>query len=332
MLFFLLFPFFIFIFAYFFPYFWAMAISSAMSLNIKLKFQILLSVFLFVFVGFCAVYCYAIDTDHTLYLLFLAGYVIGTPLWVLYFYLNERTSKVRFYTGLVATLFIIWEIGVGLSNVIGRVLAIIALLLILIFKLKIHLKLREMIALEKEVVKKILNIGGFSAGENLLWIVQYTIVFAFVASLGKENLSVQTIYFQISMMIMLIGQAIVASLAVALLNFILQDFTMGVLKLEDVLKELMIPLFMLSIFLEVFRSFNIVMVNALRASGDAKFPFFSGLIFMMGVSLPVGYALCFYAGLGIVGVWLGFCADEFLRCLVNAYRWKSKKWQGKALV
>ena len=364
LLFFLLFPFFIFIFAYFFPYFWAMAISSAMSLNIKLKFQILLSVFLFVFVGFCAVYCYAIDTDHTLYLLFLAGYVIGTPLWVLHFYLNERTSKVRFYTGLVATLFIIWEIGVGLSNVIGRVLAIIALLLILIFKLKIHLKLREMIALEKEVVKKILNIGGFSAGENLLWIVQYTIVFAFVASLGKENLSVQTIYFQISMMIMLIGQAIsvaneiiigklvgaryfniaykhtwvalylsiVASLAVALLNFILQDFTMGVLKLEYVLKELMIPLFMLSIFLEVFRSFNIVMVNALRASGDAKFPFFSGLIFMMGVSLPVGYALCFYVGLGIVGVWLGFCADEFLRCLVNAYRWKSKKWQGKALV
>ncbi|ELG8493783.1 MATE family efflux transporter [Campylobacter upsaliensis] len=254
--------------------------------------------------------------------------------------------------------------GVGLSNVIGRVLAIITLLLILIFKLKIHLKLREMIALEKEVVKKILNIGGFSAGENLLWIVQYTIAFAFVASLGKENLSVQTIYFQISMMIMLIGQAIsvaneiiigklvgaryfniaykhtwvalylslVASLVVALLNFILQDFTMNTLKLENVLKELIIPLFTLSIFLEVFRSFNIVMVNALRASGDAKFPFFSGLVFMMGVSLPVGYALCFYAGLGIVGVWLGFCADEFLRGLVNAYRWKSKKWQGKALV
>ena len=112
LLFFLLFPFFIFIFAYFFPYFWAMAISSVISLNIKLKFQILLSVFLFVFVGFCAVYCYAIDTDHTLYLLFLAGYVIGTPLWVLHFYLNERTSKVRFYTGLVATLFIIWEMEV----------------------------------------------------------------------------------------------------------------------------------------------------------------------------------------------------------------------------
>ncbi|MCR2060167.1 MATE family efflux transporter [Campylobacter helveticus] len=254
--------------------------------------------------------------------------------------------------------------GVGLSNIFGRILAILALFFILAFKLKIHLKIREMLALEKEVLKKVLNIGGFSAGENLLWIVQYTIAFAFVASLGKENLSVQTIYFQISMIIMLIGQAIsvaneiitgklvgakyfnvaykhtwialylslIASALVALLNFILQDFTMGVLKLEEVLKEIMIPLFTLSIFLEIFRSFNIVMVNALRASGDAKFPFFSGLVFMMGVSLPVGYVLCFYAGLGIVGVWLGFCADEFLRGLVNAYRWKSKKWQNKALV
>ncbi|WP_348518225.1 MATE family efflux transporter [Campylobacter sp. CCS1377] len=254
--------------------------------------------------------------------------------------------------------------GVGLSNIAARIVAIVALFVILFYKLKIHLKIKEMIALEKAVLKKILNIGGFSAGENLLWIVQYTIAFSFVASLGKENLSVQTIYFQISMLIMLIGQAIsianeiivgklvgaryiniaykhawralyfsvIASALVAIANYALKDFTMDFLDLKQVFRELMLPLFALSIFLEISRTFNIVMVNALRASGDAKFPFFSGLVFMMGVSLPVGYVLCFYAGLGILGVWIGFCADEFLRGLVNAYRWKSKKWQGKALV
>ena len=102
-------PFFIFIFAYFFPYFWAMAISSVMSLNIKLKFQILLSAFLFVFVGFCAIYSFIININ---YILFLAGFVIGTPFWVFRFYSNKRTSRVRFYIGLVATLFIIWEMEV----------------------------------------------------------------------------------------------------------------------------------------------------------------------------------------------------------------------------
>ncbi|CAM4052724.1 MATE family efflux transporter [Campylobacter armoricus] len=254
--------------------------------------------------------------------------------------------------------------GVGLSNILGRLVAFSMLVAILSFKLKIYLNFKEMISLEKAVLKKILNIGGFAAGENLIWFIQYTIAFAFVASLGKENLSVQTIYFQISLLIMLVGQAIsvaneiiigklvgakylnvaykhtwialyfsvMASAFVALLNFVLQDFTMGVVKLEENLKELMIPLFTLSIFLEISRTFNIVMVNSLRASGDARFPFFSGVVFMLGVSLPVGYVLCFYVGLGILGVWIGFCADEFLRGIVNSYRWKSKKWQGKAVV
>ncbi|EGK8092260.1 MATE family efflux transporter [Campylobacter lari] len=254
--------------------------------------------------------------------------------------------------------------GVGLSNILGRLVAFGMLVAILSFKLKIHLKIKEMISLEKVVLKKIFNIGGFAAGEHLIWFIQYTIAFAFVASLGKENLSVQTIYFQISLLIMLVGQAIsvaneiiigklvgakylnvaykhtwialyfsvVASAFVALLNYVLQDFTMDIVKLEESLKELMIPLFTLSIFLEISRTFNIVMVNSLRASGDARFPFLSGVVFMLGVSLPVGYVLCFYAGLGILGVWIGFCADEFLRGIVNSYRWKSKKWQGKALV
>ena len=104
------------------------------------------------------------------------------------------------------------------------------------------------------------------------------------------------------------------------------------LSLDSALREIMLPLFGISIILEIGRTFNIVMVNSLRASGDAKFPFIAGVIFMLGVSLPVGYILCFHFHLGIVGIWIGFCADEWLRGLCNAYRWKSRKWQGKAVV
>ena len=254
--------------------------------------------------------------------------------------------------------------GVGLSTIIGRVVAIIILIFILIYILKFRPKFSEFIKLERAVINKIIKIGGWSAGENLLWIVQYTIAFGFVASLGKENLSVQTIYFQISLFIMLIGQAIsvaneiiigklvgakklqiaykhtwralyvsvLASFLVAFASFLAQDETMNALNLNPSLKELMIPLFTLSIFLEVVRTFNIIMVNSLRASGDAKFCFFSGVVFMFGVSLPVGYILCFNFGLGILGVWIGFCADEALRGFTNSWRWKSKKWQTKAVV
>ncbi|TKX32003.1 MATE family efflux transporter [Campylobacter estrildidarum] len=254
--------------------------------------------------------------------------------------------------------------GVGVSNIVARVVAVIAMFLIVVYKLKIHLKIKEMLKLEKDVLKKVFSIGGFSAGENLIWISQYIISFSFVASLGKENLSVQTIYFQLSLLIMMVGIAmsvaneiivgklvgarheniaykhtwqalyfsVIVTILVVLIHYSLKDFTMNLLDLKQVLREIMLPLFTLSIFLEIARTFNIVMVNALRASGDAKFPFFSGMVFMLGVSLPVGYILCFHYNLGILGIWIGYCADESLRGLVNAYRWKSKKWQGKALV
>ena len=255
-------------------------------------------------------------------------------------------------------------LGIGLATIIGRIALIIMLVLILIYRAQIRLSVRGFCTFGREVLGKILHIGSFSAGENLLWIVQYTIAFSFVNQLGSVQTSVQTIYFQISLFIMLLGQAISmaneiiigklvgakrlslaykhtwrvlkigfgASLFVALVSFFARDFTMETLDLLPALQSVMLPLFALSIVLETGRSFNVIIVCALRASGDARFPFFSGLVFMFGVSLPLGYVLCFSAGLGIVGVWIGFCADEWLRGLVHAYRWRSKKWQNKSLL
>ena len=258
-----------------------------------------------------------------------------------------------------------WELwGVGLATIIGRIVAILILLCVIIFKLKIKIYFKEFFRFEREVLSKVLRIGSFSAGENLIWIVQYTIALSFVYSLGAENASVQTIYFQISMLIMLTGQAfsianeiiigklvgahyleiaykhtwrvlyfsIMATFIVVITFFVGKHFIMDRLALDSALRAIMLPLFTLSIVLEIGRTFNIVMVNSLRASGDAKFPFFAGVVFMLGVSLPVGYVLCFHFGLGIVGIWIGFCADEWLRGLCNAWRWKSRKWQGKAVV
>lgn len=254
--------------------------------------------------------------------------------------------------------------GVGLVNIIAIASAVLAMFLILTYKLKIHLKIKEMLRFEKDVLKKILNIGGFSAGENLIWTIQNLVSFSFVGILGKESVSVQIVYFELSLLIMLVGIAVsvaneiiigklvgakyeniaykhtwkalyfsvIATALVVLIHYTLKDFTMDILGLQQELKKIMLPLFALSIFLEISRTFNIVIVNALRASGDAKFPFFTAMIFMLGVSLPVGYMLCFYCNLGILGIWLGYCSDEFLRGLTNAYRWKSKRWQGKALV
>ena len=125
---------------------------------------------------------------------------------------------------------------------------------------------------------------------------------------------------------------LIATLVVVLVAYFAKFEIMQRLNLTPELQKVMLPLFTLSIVLETGRTFNVVIVNALRASGDAKFPLMTGFIFMWGLSLPLGYFLGIHLGYGIVGVWVGFVADEWLRGLVNTWRWRSRKWQSKRLV
>jgi MATE efflux family protein len=254
--------------------------------------------------------------------------------------------------------------GVALSTLVGRLIGVFVLLYMLTRVAKIQIYLKKLLVVPFEILKKILTIGLPSAGENLLWMAQYMVAFGFVASMGEASLSVQTIYFQITLLILLCGASISVAnevivghlvgasefnqaytrtfkalkigvfitLIVVLIAYALKNQIMDALNLGENLRSIMLPLFALSIVLESGRTFNIVIVNALRASGDAKFPLITGLIFMWGLSLPLGYFLGIHLGWGIIGVWIGFCADEWLRGLANTWRWRSKKWQSKRLV
>ena len=254
--------------------------------------------------------------------------------------------------------------GVAISTFVGRLIGLFVLLYMLIRVAKVRIYLSGLLVVPFRILKKILSVGLPSAGENLLWMAQYMVAFGFIASMGEATLSVQTIYFQITLLILLCGASISVAnevivghlvgasefneayartfkalwlgisitLVVVLIAYALKYKIMDALNLDDGLRKIMLPLFTLSIVLEAGRTFNIVIVNALRASGDAKFPLITGLIFMWGLSLPLGYFLGIHLGWGIIGVWIGFCADEWLRGLANTWRWRSKKWQEKRLV
>ena len=254
--------------------------------------------------------------------------------------------------------------GVGISTAIGRIVGVFILFFVMIKLAKIRLNFMQFFKFDLSLLRKILSVGLPSAGENLLWVAQYLVAFAFVAKMGEASLSVQTIYFQISSFIFFGGSAIsvaneiiigrlvgakkmlgaykqafvalkfglISTGVFVMLVYFLSEKIMDLFNLTPQLKELMRPLFLLSVFLELGRTLNIVMVNALRASGDARFPMMMGVIFMWGVSVPLGYFLGIHCGIGILGVWLGFFVDEWLRGLANTWRWRSKKWQSKRLV
>ncbi len=82
----------------------------------------------------------------------------------------------------------------------------------------------------------------------------------------------------------------------------------------------------LTVVLEPGRTCNIVIINALRATGDARFPVAVGAVSMLLVMAGGSWLLGVHYGLGLVGVWIAYAADEWLRGLIMAARWFGHGW------
>lgn len=84
--------------------------------------------------------------------------------------------------------------------------------------------------------------------------------------------------------------------------------------------------------LNCVRVVNIVLVDALNAAGDVRTPFYYSLIVLWGVSIPFAYWLALPAGFGLLGIWIAYIIDESIRGVLMLARWRSGKWQTRAVV
>jgi len=96
--------------------------------------------------------------------------------------------------------------------------------------------------------------------------------------------------------------------------------------------ELGKKILMVEIFLEIGRASNIVMVRALQAAGDIKFPVAVNVTFTWLVSVGLGYLFGIVFGWGLVGIWIAMCCDEIIRGLILIIRWKSGVWRGMSVI
>jgi Na+-driven multidrug efflux pump len=110
---------------------------------------------------------------------------------------------------------------------------------------------------------------------------------------------------------------VVAALAEPLLGLFSHDATViagGVLLLR------------LSIFYEPGRVFNIVVINALRATGDARFPVQIAACSQWLLSVPLCWFFGLQLGWGLPGLWIAMMIEEWVRGLLMYRRWKRRDW------
>ncbi|MBB3110117.1 putative MATE family efflux protein [Paenibacillus phyllosphaerae] len=85
-------------------------------------------------------------------------------------------------------------------------------------------------------------------------------------------------------------------------------------------------LLLMTILLEPGRSINLVILGALRALGDIQYALYLGIISMWGISVALSYLLAITLDLGLLGIWISYVIDEWLRGLVLLKRWRARRW------
>ena len=248
--------------------------------------------------------------------------------------------------------------GVAISTVAGRVLACAVMWALLHYEVKLRMHWRDWVSLRWDTLQRIMHIGLPAAGEQMGWFSAFMVVTAFTARMGAEQLATQTYAMQLVWVVVLCSVAIgsateiivghmvgagafdnayqqllrslrlgmVIAFAVAVTIALLARPLVQLFTHNEAIVAGCATLMLMGIVLEPGRVFNLVVINSLRAAGDARYPVLAGVFSFALVFAGGGWFFGTYLGWGLPGVWLAMTCDEWLRGLLMYRRWKSRRW------
>lgn len=226
------------------------------------------------------------------------------------------------------------------------------------------MRVQDIIRINMEDFRGLLSIGLPSAGEGLSYQFSQLIITGIVVSLGAASLAARVYILNISMLCFMFTMAIamgtqllvaryiggkqyerafqrgirtlkIAAAASLTISLIIAFIGSPVLRIftEDVnILSVGIPVLWAIVFIEPGRAMNIVLMNTLKSTGDARFPLIAGIIFMWGIAVVFSYILGIHFGLGLLGVWIAQGMDEWIRGILALKRWNSRPWERRIKV
>jgi len=204
----------------------------------------------------------------------------------------------------------------------------------------------------------VLHIGLPGAAENVAYRLGFMVSVAVVGHMGAEALATHAYTQQVNILVLLFGLAtgfaveimvghligagelhqahrlvrralarglVVATLA-ALAAALAGRHLLGLFTQDPAILAAGGVLLWWTVLLEPGRVFNLVVINALRATGDARYPVMAGAASMLIVLAGGSWFLGSVMGLGLPGVWIAYAADEWIRGLLMWRRWSRQDW------
>ena len=248
--------------------------------------------------------------------------------------------------------------GIAIAASVSRLLALVALWVLVRRLVGLRMGPRDLVTIHLADLRRLLSLGFPAVLENISWFASFMIITALTARMGERMLATQAYTMQIAQIEMLaslsigIGNEIIVgrlvgagrfeearvqclanmrlgllvTVGVAIVFAVLGPWALRLFSSDPQIVSLGGTLILLGLLLEPGRSFNLIIINALRASGDSRFPLIAGLISQWGIMLFGAWLLGTWFGLGLVGVWAALIADEWLRGLYMLQRWRRGRW------
>jgi putative MATE family efflux protein len=124
--------------------------------------------------------------------------------------------------------------------------------------------------------------------------------------------------------------SVVISSAILIFTWCFSTAAFSIFTHDENIVSLGVKLLLIDLLRHPAGAINMVIVNTLVVSGDAKYPVSLSVASMWLICLPLVYFFAVYLDFGLIGVWLALLVDEYLRCAMNIIRWRTGQWQHHA--
>lgn len=249
-------------------------------------------------------------------------------------------------------------VGYALACACGRAVGLALHITLWRARLNLYLKAPDWWRIVRAPLATVLHIGIPGAAENIAWRMAFMTSIAAVAQLGAHSLATHAYTMQFLHVILMFSLAIGFAVEILVghmvgagelhaahqlvrrslaLGFVVAFLVAGSFALagpwllrqftaDPEIIALGATLLWWTVLLEPGRTFNLVVINALRATGDARYPVVAGAASMLIVLAGGSWFLGVHLGWGLVGVWIAYAADEWIRGLLMWRRWATLGW------
>jgi putative MATE family efflux protein len=249
-------------------------------------------------------------------------------------------------------------IGFAIAAGVSRLVALALFMWLWKVRLNLRPHASDWWRVVRDRLAPVLHIGLPGAAENVGYRLAFIVSVAAVGHMGAQSLATQAYVLQSSYVALMFGlaigfaveivvghmigarklrdaqllvkRALSISLVVSLIAtvimasaapWLLRQFTA-----DAAIIDLGVKLMWITIVLELGRTFNLVVINALRATGDARYPVIAGSASMLLVLAGGSWFFGVVLGWGLIGVWVAYAADEWIRGLIMWRRWATYGW------